>query len=88
METSKTRAVAIVLAWSACSVSTAHAQTLSDVLTFLVTNQSVQTGSIADKRRRRLKKVKEGPSRLRIAKPPAANLPNSFARRERNGAGI
>jgi hypothetical protein len=39
-------AAAVALALSIGAARPAHAQTLSDVLTFLVTNQSVQTGSV------------------------------------------
>src|SRR5262245_497949 len=42
----KSRGAAVALAMTICAVRPAHAQTLEDVLTFLVTNQSVQTGSI------------------------------------------
>jgi hypothetical protein len=44
--TIKSRAAAIALAVVVTAARTAHAQTLDDVLTFLVTNQSVQTGSV------------------------------------------
>jgi Putative MetA-pathway of phenol degradation len=43
---SSSRAAALALALSICAARPAHAQTLADVLTFLVTNQSVQTGSV------------------------------------------
>jgi len=46
MTSSKSLAAAIAAAMSIGSARPAHAQTLGDVLAFLVTNQSVQTGSI------------------------------------------
>ncbi|HMF95973.1 MAG TPA: transporter [Vicinamibacterales bacterium] len=42
----KSRAAALALAIAIYPVRPAHAQTLEDVLRFLVTNQSVQTGSV------------------------------------------
>jgi hypothetical protein len=42
----KLRAVALALAMTACASTYAAAQTVSDVLTFLMTNQSVSTGSV------------------------------------------
>jgi len=44
--TTKSQAIAVALAISVCAPRPAHAQTLADVLAFLVTNQSVQTGSV------------------------------------------
>src|SRR4051794_23134723 len=44
--TTKLQAAAIAIAASLACVPPAHAQTLGDVLTFLVTNQSVPTGSV------------------------------------------
>src|SRR3982751_4260225 len=46
MMTTKLQAAAIAIAASLACVPPAHAQTLGDVLGFLVTNQSVQTGSV------------------------------------------
>src|SRR3954470_8495387 len=46
MMTTKLQAAAIAIAASLACVPPAHAQTLGDVLGFLVTNQTVQTGSV------------------------------------------
>jgi len=46
MMTTKLQAAAITIAASLACVPPAHAQTLGDVLGFLVTNQSVDTGSV------------------------------------------
>src|SRR5256885_3422326 len=46
MMNSKLRLSAIAVAASIAGAAPAHAQTLGDVLGFLVTNQSVQTGSV------------------------------------------
>src|SRR5947199_10390964 len=46
MMTTKLQPAAIAIAASLACVPPAHAQTLGDVLGFLVTNQSVQTGSV------------------------------------------
>src|SRR3954471_2882075 len=46
MMTTKLQAAAIAIAASLACVPPAHAQTLGDVLGFLVTNQSVDTGSV------------------------------------------